>query len=180
MCVLCPPSEGVKATGSAAKSISIQGTGEYFWLLGCCSDPQDPQMGGRASGSREPRRKADAQSSEHPRGRSPLPSTNSPGLDDPSLIRIGLAKFTRIVLPKSSDSFCRGEKKQNKAHQKVKKKKKKITVPPKSLTQRSEENRACFLYVAHTTQGLGLCCWEDGKAAHLPRRVGRGSVPCCQ
>ena len=65
-------------------------------------------------------RKADARSCEDPRGCSPLPGTNSPGLDDPSLIRIGLAKFTRIVLPKSSDSFCRG-KKHNKAHQKVKK-----------------------------------------------------------
>lgn len=61
---------------------------------------------------------ADAQNFEHPWGCSPLPDTNSPGLDDPSLIRMGLAKFTRIVLPKSSDSFCRGEK-HNKAHQRV-------------------------------------------------------------
>lgn len=29
----------------------------------------------------------------------------SPGLEEPSLILMGLAKFTRIVRPKSSDSF---------------------------------------------------------------------------
>lgn len=120
-------------------------------------------------------RKADARSSEHPRGCcSPLSGTNSPGLDDPSLIRIGLAKFTRIVLPKSSDSFCRGRK----AEQNPPKGKKPLC-PPKSL-QRSGENRDRFLRVAHATQSLAPCSWEDGRATHLRRRVGTGSVPCCQ
>lgn len=80
--------------------------------------PNERQSRGLFLGVWESRR-ADAGSSEHARGCSPLPGTNSPGLDDPSLIRIGLAKLTRIVLPKSSDSFCRG-KKHNKVHQKVK------------------------------------------------------------
>lgn len=31
----------------------------------------------------------------------------SPGLEEPSLILIGLAMLTRIVRPKSSDSFCK-------------------------------------------------------------------------
>lgn len=31
----------------------------------------------------------------------------SPGLEEPSLILMGLAMFTLMVLPKSSDSFCR-------------------------------------------------------------------------
>ncbi len=31
----------------------------------------------------------------------------SPGREEPSLIRMGLAVFTLIVLPNSSDSFCR-------------------------------------------------------------------------
>lgn len=54
-----------------------------------------------------------------PTGVSHLLGTNLPGRDDPSLIRMGLAKFTRIVRPKSSDSFYRGQIK-NKAHHRVK------------------------------------------------------------
>lgn len=99
-----------------------------------------PDCDGKGKGQgRANRGCARAQSSD----RSSFPGTTSPGLDDPSLIRMGLAKFTRIVLPKSSDSFYRGDKKHNKAHQKVQ-----ITLPPKSL-QRLEENSLVFIY-SHT------------------------------
>lgn len=71
---------------------------------------------------------------------------SSPGLDDPSLILMGLARFTLIVLPKSSDSFCRGEKSTAKPTQRYK-----TTVPPKAL--QSSEDTASALSGAHSTQG---------------------------
>lgn len=95
-----------------------------------------------------------------------LPS--SPGLDDPSLILMGLARFTRIVLPKSSDSFCRGEKSRAKPTKRYK-----PTVPPKTL--QSSEDRASALSVPTAPRAA---------KPHIPKEqgagVGAGSIPCCQ
>lgn len=68
-------------------------------------------------------------------------------------MRIGLAKFTRIVLPKSSDSFCRGKRSQQSPP--------KTPVPPKSLLS-SADNRA--------SSGLA----QEGRATRLCQQVERG------
>lgn len=101
-----------------------------------------------------------------PRDVLPSPGPGSPGLDDPSLIRMGLARFTRIVLPKSSDSFCRGGKSTPKPTKRYK------TTPKPCRAQRT---------------GFVSSLQPTAPRAAKPRipleqgaGVGTVSVPCCQ